>query len=140
MTTKIVLVPTDLSEEDFVIVNGKVHAVHVKQEHQVTLSKHFKHNGNDEPLRKIIRLLNGQGFIHLDISRNGNSTSTWIGTIPADCPAPTHLVEAVVPGIAANGSPVVPGTIFIRPGEREIWCTNLKPNVRYVTNLQMMTV
>lgn len=141
MAVKIVLTPTDLSEEDFVINNGKIHAVHIKQEYQVVLSKHFATVGNNPNLRKIVRLLNGQGFIHLDIRRKNDSAAGWVGTLPPECPTPTHLVEEVVPGLADDGVTAVPPcTIYIDKGSRNIMSINTKPGVRYVANLSLMVV
>lgn len=140
MAVKKVLTPGDLSTDDFDIQNGKVHAVHTMQEYQVTLSRYFTHNGNDANLRKIVRILNGQGIIHLDVRRAISHTSTWVGTLPNECPAPTHLVEATVVGIGLNGQSVAPGTIYIDRGSRNIMSTGLVENARYVVNLPAIFV
>lgn len=140
MATKKVITPADLATTDFVIENDKVHVVHTMQEYQVTLSRYFTHNGNDADLRKIVRILNGQGIIHLDVRRAINHTSTWIGTLPSACPAPTHLVEVTVMGIGLSGQTVAPGTVYIDRGSREIMSTGLVANARYVVNLPAIFV
>lgn len=140
MAVKKIITPADLSPTDFVIQDNQVHVIHTMQEYQVTLSKYFTHNGNDANLRKIVRILNGQGIIHLDVRRAIKHNSTWVGTLPSACPAPTHLVEVAAVGIASNGQVVAPGTIFIDRGSREIMSTGLQYDVRYIVNLPAVFV
>lgn len=140
MAVKKIITPADFNPTDFAIQNNQVHVVHTIQEYQITLSRYFTHHGNDANLRKIVRILNGQGIIHLDVRRAISHNSTWIGTLPDACPAPTHLVEVTVVGIGLDGQTVAPGTVYIDRGSRNIMSTGLVERARYVINLPAIFV
>lgn len=128
-TNKQILVTTaDLHSDDFIIEGGKVRTVHIAQEYQVTLSRHFTvQTTNDADDRRKLRILNGFGLIRLDIKRSSaNTSSGWVGTLPGNCPAPRHLLEVMAPDGA---------TFYVGKGDRNIMSTNAKANTRYLINI-----
>lgn len=128
MAKRTVITKEDLHAEDFAIENGKVRTVHIAEEYVATLSRHFEvFTTNDAEDRRKLRILNGFGLLHLDVKRlANNSNSGWVGTLPSNCPAPTHLLEVM----ANDGA-----TFYIGKGDRNIMSINAVPNTRYLLNI-----
>lgn len=125
MVKKSVITLSDLSEEDFTYQDGKVHVVIPRYEYPLTLNTRNASPGSSDDLvdRRLAIVQNGLMFIHLDFTFRYHGV---IATLPAECPAPTRLIEQMV----ADGV-----TVWIEAGKREVMMSNGTRGKRVIVNL-----
>ena len=124
MTTKF-LTPADLSEDFIVAPDKKVHRVKSTRFYIGTFGSNTTTGSVDEGWRKSLALSDNLGIIHLDFKRTTTANGTIL-TLPSAAPTPINTLEVQT----RDG-----GNVFIAAGTREVRCSGLAANRRYITDL-----
>lgn len=125
-----VVTKNNLAESDFTVEGGKVHLL--AKVGKINISRYYTvPGGSHVDDRKLAVAIGGVLFIHLDVQLKADATKTyWVGTLPNEIPAPTHLIEKT-----ENGA-----RFYIDPGQRQILVSNAKLGERYTVDLMGVTV
>lgn len=125
-----VLKQEDLHNDDFAVVNGKVHLKKSIRKYLVNFNNENRpwNNNQNTGLRTVTITDSGFGMIHLDFQRTThNNNQHIVGELPANCPTPMDLIEEQL----HDGN-----TIWIDQGRRVIYSSIPKNNTnRYIVNL-----
>ena len=124
MATKF-LTPADLSEDFIVAPDKKVHRVKSTRFYIGTFGSNTTTGSVDEGWRRRLTLSGNLGIIHLDFKRTTTNTGI-VATLPPAAPTPIDALAVQT----WDG-----GEVIIHGNSRDVRCSGLSANRRYVIDL-----